>query len=378
MVIIEDNPDNQLAPLFFDEIVKGIEKTKTTTFNYIPFSNFNRFKLDWSGIYKKDYCIITAGSSVGKSKLAFSQYVFDPLNFYNSNSNEVDIKIIVNALEEGRKKIFLSAICNLLAKKGIEINVKKLKGIPDTDSITNELIEKIKGLREWFDLFERKVDIYNSNKSTQSIFKTTKSFLENKNIGEWVTTEIFENGKLVKTKVYKEKNENLFVIHLTDHIGLLEPSKEEGSISKAIHQHSAINNLILRDVYNCQVVDVQQQTAEKEKLEFTFKGTLNEQKHKPSRDGLAENKSTYMNADQVIGLYAPQRFEITDYNNYNLQIFNDNYRYIEMLKARDGEIGAGIDVFFDGGKNIFSELPLTMTKQDYKKYGLIQQEYTFD
>jgi len=373
---MEIKEDSEVVPIFFDEIIKGIEKVKNTKINFLPFSNFNRFKRDWSGIYKSDYCIITAGSGVGKSKLAFSQYVFEPFNFYNKNSDDIDIRININVLEEDKKKVFLSTVCNLLKEKGVTISVKELKGIPDTDSITNELIEKIKGLRDWFDLFERKVNIYSNNTTTKQIFDTSKKFLDNNGSLHWITE--YEDGKQVKKQVYKPKDDKLYFIHLTDHIGLLHPSKEEKKIYDAIHQHSAINNLILKNTYQCQVVDVQQQEGTKDKLDFNYKGVLNEQKNKPSKDGLQYNKSTYDNASQVIGLYSPEKYGIESYNDYSISTLGDSYRYVEMLKSRDGESGMGIDCFFEGAVNKFSELPQNMTNRDYEKLGFKNDIYKFD
>ena len=139
--------------LFFDDIINLIEKTKSCKLNYIPFNNFIRFKSYWSGIYKSDYAVVTAGSGVGKSKLVFNQYIFNPVDFYIENliSQDIpnlDIRINLYALEESKNKIFLSCICNKLAQVGIYVSVKQLKGIPSVDSITNELLEKSREFRK--------------------------------------------------------------------------------------------------------------------------------------------------------------------------------------------------------------------------------------
>jgi hypothetical protein len=352
----------------FLKVVKDIRKAKSNRINFIPFSNFKRFSNDYFGIIKDDYTIITSGSGTGKSKFTFNQYILEPLNYIANNPyNDIDVKIFYNSLEESSDKVIYNIICNLLFKNGIYVDIRKLKGIPDKDSLTDELITKIESLRPFFDVLESKVEISSFNKSTKHIFNNTKKFLDRSDIG---TNIIQPNGE----RIYVPKNPNLYVEHITDHIGLLEPSKEEGTIERSISQHSQHNNLELKNYYKCQVVDVQQQSAASESLEFNYKGILNEQKMKPSREGLALNKNTYNNCSFMIGLFAPFRHKILDYNGYDISNLEDGYRYIEILKARDGAL-CGVDVFYNGAVGSFEELPKELRTRDYDKYKVIMNNH---
>lgn len=346
------------SPLF-NKVLADIKKVKSNRINFIPFSNFNRFSYEFSGVYKDDYMLFTAGSGAGKSKFIFRQYILEPLNYViNNPESGVDVAIFLNSLEESADKTIYNIICDFLYQQGIYVTIKQLKGIPDTDSITDELLDKIAGLRDWFDIFESKVYISSFNRTTRSIYERTKNFLD-KNGNDI----ILSNG----TKQYVPKNPLLFVEHITDHIGLFTPSKEEGTIGNAIEKHSAGYNLILKNHYKCQVVDVQQQNAESEKLDFNYKGVLNEQKLKPSRDGLQYNRNTFNNASQVLGLFAPFKHGIEEYNSYNLNLLQDSYRYLEFLKSRDDTV-CGIDLFYKGAIGEFTELPLELHNTDYKYY----------
>lgn len=345
------------APLF-NKVLADIKKVKSKRINFIPFSNFDRFSYEYSGIYKNDYTILTANSGVGKSKFLFRQYILEPLNYViNNPESGVDIKIFFNSLEEPASKVIYNIICDFLFQQGIYIDIKQFRGIPNTDSLTDELITSIESLQEWFEVFESKVEISSFNRSTNAIFQKTKKFLD-------LNGEVVQEGN---DKVYKPKNDNLFVEHITDHIGHISYSREEGNIYNAIAHHSGTNNLILKNLYECQVVDCQQQSKEKAKLDFNFKGTLNEQKLKPSEDGLADNKSTFNNASQVISLFAPFNFDIQEYNGYDLNLLQDSYRYLEFLKNREGST-CGIDLFYKGAIGEFTELPLVLYSDDYQKY----------
>jgi hypothetical protein len=354
--------------LFFDEVIKSIEKTKSCKLNYIPFSNFKRFKPYWSGVYKSDYAIITAGSGVGKSKLAFNQYIFNPINFYINNLEtqdipNLDIRINLYALEESKTKVFLSCLCNKLAEIDIFVSVKQLKGIPSIDSITNELLEKSKGFRDWFDIFERKINVYNSYRSSYQIHKKSKEFLDAN--GKFKDIYVYEDEKRIKKEIYVENNPNLYFIAITDTINLLTPTEKEGTLLQAIAKHSGDYNLRLRDTYNAQIVDIQQQDAETGKLSLNMKGQVNEIKNRPTKAGLADNKQTYNNANQVITLYAPNMHNVTNFNSFDITALQDSYRYLEMLKTRDDESGIGVDMLFRGATNTFTELPMTLTMKEY-------------
>lgn len=62
-------------------------------------------------------------------------------------------------------------------------------------------------------------------------------------------------------------------------------------------------------------------------------------------------------ADEVVGIFAPVRYEIMEHRGYKVNILDDNYRGLLQLKARDGFPNTRIGVYFDGGVNYFEELP---------------------
>lgn len=69
----------------------------------------------------------------------------------------------------------------------------------------------------------------------------------------------------------------------------------------------------------------------------------------------------------VIGIFAPARYNIRAYNNYDITKLNDNFRSIEVLKNRIGSGYVEDALFFDGRVNEFRELPdaVNMTDKDY-------------
>lgn len=361
-----DKINHQLKKSHFDKIIKGIEKVRSVKFNYIPFSPvINRIREDFPGVIKRNYVIVTAGSGVGKSKFTNYFYVMEPLLHLLNNPYEIYPLIDVYPLEEGRDKFYHSFICNLLYERfGIVIKNRELKGIPNTNALTDELLDKIRELRDFFDLFEKHVRINTNIECPKEIHLNSV-----KRIKEYGTLlELTEQGE--KVKVFKPKDEfsNIHFIKITDHIGLVD-SEKYTDLKRAIGEHSKYC-MKQRDIYDMSVIDVQQQSAEGEALQFTSSGKQVERKLEPSKANLAENKQTYNNADEVIGIFAPDRYDITEYRRHNIEILGDNYRYMKFLKSRDGAEGVGIGLGFNGAASSYKEIPdgADLTDEEWRRY----------
>ena len=130
--------------------------------------------------------------------------------------------------------------------------------------------------------------------------------------------------------------------------------------------------LRIRDDYGYSVINVQQQAADKERQEFTYKGQSIESKLEPSLDGLGDNKMTQRDADVVLGLFAPDRYEIKLHRGYNIIKWQDSYRSLIVLKNRDGTPNARVGLYFNGAVNFFEELPRSedITPEVYKQFNI--------
>ena len=117
---------------------------------------------------------------------------------------------------------------------------------------------------------------------------------------------------------------------------------------------------------------MQQQTAEKEKQEYNFKGKSIDEKLEPSLDGLANNKETQRDADLILGFFSPTRYGINSYHGYDITKLKDKFRAILFLKDRRyGLANARLFCYFDGATNVMNELPSAkdMDQEAYKKFA---------
>ena len=78
-----------------------------------------------------------------------------------------------------------------------------------------------------------------------------------------------------------------------------------------------------------------------------------------------------ISADEVVAVFAPNRYEIPEYRGYDITKLKDNYRCGIILKSRDGEANIRGHFFFDGAVSRFDELPKAaeMSQDDYEYYA---------
>jgi hypothetical protein len=114
-------------------------------------------------------------------------------------------------------------------------------------------------------------------------------------------------------------------------------------------------------------INIQQQEASKEKLEY-YQGQSIDEKLEPSLDGLANNKETQRECNLILGVFAPERYNIGRHRGYDIKKLGNKYRSLKILKDRDnGLVNYYIGMFFNGAANYFEELP-TADTIDYTKY----------
>lgn len=158
---------------------------------------------------------------------------------------------------------------------------------------------------------------------------------------------------------YIPNNPKEFVIVITDPINLLNPEKspDSNTLHLTMGKFSAeYCRKIITKHYKYIVINVQQQGAESEKEQFTYNGQSIESKLEPSLQGLANNKETQRDAQVVLGLFAPDRYEIRNHLGYDITKLGNYYRSLKILKSRFCTPGLKLPLFFDGATNSFKEL----------------------
>lgn len=371
-------------------IISQIEQNKQDVLNGIikcipsPFPKLNR---SYPGIVKGDQVIVTAASGIGKSQVTKYLYMYHPYQWVKSNPQyNISLKIIYFALEESEQEFVYSVMSNYIyTKYGVSIGVRDLMML-DNKPLDDKILGYIKESEEFLKDFFNYVEVISSISNPTGIYKKVKeysrktgvhyyyNFISDKNKQNVITEDEYfklENKEHWAYSHYVPNNPNEFVIVVVDHISLLSTEKDAGTVRDAMIKLSAeYGRKQITKHFNYTLVLVQQQSAETEKEQYTNMGENITEKLLPSLSNLAEAKITARDALIVLGLFSPARYNIENFSGYKIRYLQDNYRFLQVLKARYGVPNVGISLYFNGKVNLFSEMPHSniFTDEKYKKF----------
>lgn len=344
----------------YQEVVEGIEARRKNTYNCIP-TFFDRLSPYFPGIERKTYYLATASSGVGKSKLSRELAIYGPLKFLEEHPEcDFTYKPFYFSLEETEEQFVLNGILSKLAQEdGIELDMMTLKGVGvNRHKLTDKVMEKIRAHQTYFEDLLTKVTFVDTIRNPTGIYYFMREYA-------WKVGKFYKKGVHVTDPkgswdTYVPDNPKEIVMVMVDHYALLSTEKKEDrmmNLTETIDYFSNHYCIHMRNKLHMSIWGVQQQSADKERVEHTFKGVKIEEKLEPSLDGLGDSKKTQRDVDYAFGLFAPNRYDIPNHRGYSVTLLQDRYRSLSILKSREAPPGARIGLYFRGDLNTFEELP---------------------
>ena len=139
------------------------------------------------------------------------------------------------------------------------------------------------------------------------------------------------SGEVTQTEVddyYEPYDPDEYIIIIVDHMALL--TAENGkNVRDAMIKLSSEYFVALRNKYRYIPVAIVQQAMAQESNE-----NMKLNKLKPTLDGYGDAKVIARDADLILGLFSPYRHSIRDYEGYNIELFKDNIRFMELIAER--------------------------------------------
>lgn len=327
-------------------------------FNCIPLP-WKRFRRVFPGIEQKRYIVVTANQKVGKSKFVDNLFVYEVL-FFTMEHPEVRVKIFYFSLEMDAASKEDEFNCYLLYRlSNIVISPTELR------STDHPIDEKILDLLEseeyqkYITAFKNLVTFVETERNPTGINKYCRAYAEEHGHYNYVTVK----GKnsvtgepediriLDPDEPWTADDPEEIKIAILDNASNLQT--EQGLNKMQTIEKMSKYFITLRNQMNWVTVLIQHQAQAQEGIE-NFK--LN--KIKPSSDGLADCKTTTRDANMVIGLYSPFKYEIENYEHYDIRKFRNYIRFMEIIEDRDyGASGNICPLFFNGASSAFFELP---------------------
>lgn len=329
-------------------------------YNCIPWP-FQRFRSIFPGTQMGKLIVVTANQKVCKTKFCDFVYVYEPL-FFMVKHPEVRVKVLYFCLEESARKKYTEFLSHLLYRlDDMIVSPTELESVDKDHPIPEEILKLLETERYqvYIKKFEEMVEYIDYEKNPTGINKRCRDYAMEHGHLNFKTIEIRDpiSGDPLKKQIvdpinpYTPDDPEEYKIVILDNASNL--SQESGMNKRETIEKMTKYAISLRDQLNFTFVLIQHQAQDKEGLE-SYK--LN--RIKPSSDGLADAKTTTRDANLVIGLYSPFKYGLTEYEKYNITIFRNNIRFMEILEDRDyGANGNICPLYFDGAVSYFAELP---------------------
>jgi hypothetical protein len=331
--------------LFQNEIDKGIKNESI----YIPLS---QSKLNSNIIFGKSmYFLIGGLPGSGKTAIVDSQFLLEPYLYWWRNKDKLNINPywIYRSMERNRVyKIAKWTAYLMYVDHNILIDVPTIMGWPNKlRNLSEEEISIIKSYKPFFDeLFER-VLIYDGSQNPTGIYKDAERFMLTK--GEIVQLDQYN-------KVFKPNNSNLFVCHITDHVGKISSENNARSDKEILDLHSDYMGK-LRDFYGVTCIDICQLNRN---IENTYRAVNTDIDVQPQ--DFKGSSDMYENCDVAIGLLNPYKIQAYDYGGYKIKNFvnkknNNRFRSLKIIKNSYGNDDFVIGFHFIGENGLMAEIP---------------------
>lgn len=329
-------------------------------YKFVPFYGFPRLERYIPGVIPGIMYKITSHMGVGKTQIA--KYLFTYQTILYSIKHGINFKVLYFALEESEEQ-FLDGLFIHILRRVYKVQLDRFNlGGTSMTSLTQKELDAIKGAEVMVANFVRNMEIIDDKYKPTAIYNTCKYYAK-----KWGTFAKDAEGNDIETS-YVPKDPKQIVLVITDHISLLEGEfdVETGKYlddRRAIARwHTEYCRRIITKCWNWAVLNVQQQSLDSEKQQFTSKGSTIVNKILPSLDGLANNKEVGRDDFVTLGIFAPARYDLDKYLGYEIKnntmtSFDDRFRSLHLLKNRFGHPNKVLPLYFDGRYTYFRELP---------------------
>lgn len=298
-------------------------------------------------------------------------FVFSPIEY--AIAYNIPFTTFYIALEESKEEFIDSYLIFLVyvLKKKI-INRFDLQGF-GSKALDPVLYQDILDIKDELAKRLARVEIIDAYYKPTAMFKELKRLAS-----EYGTFSIEKDESGNDIEVFNPNLKGHRFLVVCDHISLIEEEYDEDLKSVINHSksiakwHTKFARKIVTKQWKMACLNIQQQSLESEKQQFTSKGDTIIEKILPSLDGVANNREVIRDDYVVIGIFSPDRYGIEYFRGYQISLplgsagnkLGDNFRSVHVLKNRFGTPNKTIPLFFNGKVNFFTELPIPKTSGD--------------
>jgi hypothetical protein len=339
----------------FDEALGEIQGGRTGENKGIPIP-FERLRQYLPNIQQKTYYLIGAGTKVGKTSLADDVFYYGAYDYFKTlkdsgtlNGFELDIDYFSYEIDK-KTKILKGISRKLWHDYGIiaDANTILSRG---PNHCSDEIYDLVIKFKDYFDEMEDIVTVHDmpDNPTGMNKYLLHKASQHGEVIMKNINKE--PGGKpILRFDSYKPNNPKRYWLIFIDHIALM--LEERGFNTKQNIDKMSQYLVQLRNNYGATPVVIQQMAFDAE----------NDERHKsnrltPTLKDFGDSKYTTRDANVIMTLFSPYRYNLERFQGYNISNLGNTYRNLEILENRDGEPNINLGLNFIGPCGTFRELP---------------------
>lgn len=298
-------------------------------------------------------CITTIGGDTGsgKSTLALYIYVYRPLSEMIANGE--DVQILYFSFEMSAEVLFAKLLSLYIFDK-----FNRILSYEDILSLTSALSDSdwklVEKSKEWLETIEDRITIVDKSLGPEQVQDVLRQWHEA--FGEFVIDQ--ETGN----EAYIPNNIKQYRIAIIDHMGLLA-----GPLKQSIDATTA-HVMWFRNICSLTGVFVQQ-------LNRNFKDMARKKSvyNMVQLNDFADSSGPAQGSEIVIALYDAYREKDWHCLKYNVEVLQDRYRALLVLKNRYGKSNKSVSVNFFGEIGFWRELPKPENINSYENYTVLRK-----
>jgi hypothetical protein len=303
------------------------------------------------GLQKSTTYVLGGESGSGKSKLAASMFIYSPYEQLMAEGKADKFHVLLFSLEIEKRQVLINAAINRLYRQYnilTDVNVVLSRG---ENRCPQELYGLVCAELDYWEGLESCLHIYDAGTGPTGINKQVLAYFLKNGTLHYKTVNNGD-GDFEIPDYYEANDPEVIVSPQVDHVGLLRGEKDLRSKKEVIDKLSTEYAIPWRNRFGASTVFVQQ-------LNRSI-GNMDRQKldrMRPQLQDFKETANTQEDANVVLGLFSPNRYQIADYEGYKVSILKDRVRTVHILKNRDGEADKMLACKFLGECGHFEELP---------------------
>lgn len=320
------------------------------------------------GIQQGTYYLCGAESSVGKSAFINNSFVFNPIDWYIANKDNIQTKLKIHyySFEISAQLMLYKAACRKIwLEYGILLDINYILS-RGKNRISDEHYKLVVESLDYFDEMQDILYVSDIPENPTGIWHKELNYAAKNGTG--LTPDNKLDGD------YTPNDSNLYTLIVVDHASLTK--KERGFDTKGVIDKLSEYMIILRNKCNFTPVIIQQLNRAGNDPVRIRTGKM-----EPMLSDFKDSGNTIADCNVCMALFSPTRYEMETHRNYKINPkdggLGSRYRSLSILKNRDGEGDKTVGLQFIGECGHFQELPKAsaITDADYSKISGIKKNF---